>query len=143
MRACLCPLHVHLTTMAEFNSPVDSSFVLVGTDQSQVLPLSRPPTVISDTTFPSSISTPTSPIDSNVSSVGTLEVPIRPCSSLSLHLTARIHFSQYTTPRLIRPMLWDRFHPTPTIGPGIRPVVYARTADILSTRMAACATFVG
>ncbi len=75
---------VHLTTMAEFNSPVDSSFVLVGTDQSQVLPLSRPPTVISDTTFPSSISTPTSPIDSNVSSVGTLEVPIRPCSSLSL-----------------------------------------------------------
>lgn len=59
--------------MAEFTSPVDSSFVLVGTDQSQVLPLSRPPTVTSDTTFPSSISTPTSPIDSNVSSVGTLE----------------------------------------------------------------------
>ena len=73
VRACLCPLIC--TTMAEFNSPVDSSFVLVGTDQSQVLPLSRPPTVTSDTTFPSSISTPTSPIDSNVSSVGTLEVP--------------------------------------------------------------------
>jgi hypothetical protein len=77
LRACLCPLHTfHITTMAEFTSPVDSSFVLVGTDQSQVLPLSRPPTVTSDTTFPSSISTPTSPIDSNVSSLGTLEVLI-------------------------------------------------------------------
>ena len=60
--------------MAESNSFIDSSFVLIGTDQSQALPPSRPPTVTSDTTFPSSISTPTSPLDSNVSFVGTLEV---------------------------------------------------------------------
>jgi len=42
---------VHLTTMAEFTSPVDSSYILMGTDQVQVLPLSRPPTVTSDTRF--------------------------------------------------------------------------------------------
>jgi hypothetical protein len=127
--------------MAEFNSPVDSSFVFVGTDQSQVLPLSRPPTVTSDTTFPSSISTPTSPIDSNVSSVGTLEVPNH--SFLPLHLTTRVHFSQYTILRLIRPMSWDLFHPMHTIGPVIRLVEYSHTAGISSTRMAAFATFVG
>ncbi|KAN0133059.1 glycoside hydrolase [Lactarius tabidus] len=55
------------------NSSIDSSFIFVGTEQSQLLPPSRPPTVTSDATFPSSISTPTSPIDSNSSSVGTLE----------------------------------------------------------------------
>jgi hypothetical protein len=59
--------------MSESNSSIDSSFIFVGTEQSQVLPPSRPPTVTSDATFPSSISTPTSPIDSNSSSVGTLE----------------------------------------------------------------------
>ncbi|KAH9985691.1 glycoside hydrolase family 5 protein [Russula vinacea] len=64
--------HSDLYTMSEFSSSVDSSFVLVGTDQSQVFPPFRPPTVTSDATFPSSISTPTSPIDSNAS-VGTLE----------------------------------------------------------------------
>ncbi|KAH8977678.1 glycoside hydrolase superfamily [Lactarius akahatsu] len=58
---------------------IDSSFVLVGTEQSQVLP-SRPPTATSDGTFPSSISTPTSPIDSNASSVGTLEPVNHPSS---------------------------------------------------------------
>jgi len=62
---------------------------------------------------------------------------------ISLHLTARIHFSQCTILRLIRPMLWDLFHPTATIGPGIRLVEYARTAGISSMHMAACATFVG
>ena len=61
-------------TMTESNSSIDSSFIFVGTEQSQVLPPSRPPTVTSDATFPSSISTPTSPIDSNASCVGTLEV---------------------------------------------------------------------
>ncbi|KAH9988245.1 glycoside hydrolase superfamily [Russula compacta] len=55
------------------SSSFDSSFVLIGTEQSQVLPPSRPPTVTSDVTFPSSISTPTSPMDSNMSSVDTLE----------------------------------------------------------------------
>lgn len=60
--------------MTESSSFIDSSFVLIGTEQSQTLPPSRPPTVTSDTTFPSSISTPTSPIDSNVSFVGNLEV---------------------------------------------------------------------
>jgi hypothetical protein len=64
----------YLTTMAESTSSIDSSFVLIGTEQSQPLLPSRPPTVTSDTTFPSSISTPTSPLDSNVSFVGTLEV---------------------------------------------------------------------
>jgi len=60
--------------MTESSSFIDSSFVLIGTEQSQALQPSRPPTVTSDTTFPSSISTPTSPIDSNVSCVGNLEV---------------------------------------------------------------------
>lgn len=60
--------------MTESSSFIDSSFVLIGTEQSQALPPSRPPTATSDTTFPSSISTPTSPIDSNVSFVGNLEV---------------------------------------------------------------------
>jgi hypothetical protein len=65
----------YLNKMAEPSSTIDSSFVLIGAaEQSQVLPPSRPSTVTSDATFPSSISTPTSPIDSNVSSVGTLEV---------------------------------------------------------------------
>ncbi len=49
MRACLSLAHVHLTTMAEFNSPLDSSFILMGTDQ--ILPLSRPLSVTSDTRF--------------------------------------------------------------------------------------------
>jgi hypothetical protein len=48
---------------------ISSSFIFVGTEQSHILPPSRP-TVTSDTTFLSSISTPTSPIDS----VGTLKV---------------------------------------------------------------------
>jgi hypothetical protein len=61
--------------MADPGSKIDSSFVLLpSTEQSQGLPPSRPPTATSDATFPSSISTPTSPMDSNVSSVGTLEV---------------------------------------------------------------------
>ncbi|KAI0260076.1 cytoplasmic protein [Gloeopeniophorella convolvens] len=54
--------------MAEPHSPLDSSFILVGSEQSQVLPPSRPLTATSEATFPSSISTPTSPLDSNVCS---------------------------------------------------------------------------
>ena len=100
--------------MSEFSSSVDSSFVLVGTDQSQVFPPFRPPTVTSDATLPSSISTLTSPIDSNMSSVGALEVPNAP---LPLRLIAHIHFSQYITFRPTLSMWWDLLHPIPTIGP--------------------------
>jgi hypothetical protein len=91
--------------------------------------------------------------------------PFRPVSQPRLHLStlmpplARLRFlifpvspplpdsphtfSQYTTLRPITPMLWDQPHPMPTIGPVIRLVEYARTADISSTRMAVYATFVG
>jgi hypothetical protein len=71
------------------NSSIDSSFIFVGTEQSQLLPPSRPPTVTSDATFPSSISTPTSPIDSNSSSVGTLEVRHH-ATSLFTHVRATL-----------------------------------------------------
>jgi hypothetical protein len=69
----------------EPSSSVNSSFVLVGMDQSQVPPLLRPPTVPSDATFPFNILAPTSPIEYRLylSSVGTLLVPNYPCLSLS------------------------------------------------------------
>ena len=62
-------------TMSESNSSINSSLIFIA-EQSQVLSPSslRPPTVTSDATFPSSISTPFSPIYSNSSSVGTLKV---------------------------------------------------------------------
>jgi len=115
-----------LNIMAESSSSIDSSFVLIGTEQSQVLPPSRPPTVTSDTTFPSSISTPTSPLDSNVSFVGTLEVVNHSSLSIPLRLTAHI-FSASTPPfcrlcvcrgidPVLRPRLvprYDRWHSYP------------------------------
>ena len=115
-----------LNIMAESSSSIDSSFVLIGTEQSQVLPPSRPPTVTSDATFPSSISTPTSPLDSNVSFVGTLEVVNHSSLSIPLRLTAHI-FSASTPPfcrlcvcrgfdPILRPRLvprYDRWHSYP------------------------------
>ena len=59
LRRCHSDLH----TMSEFSSSVDSSFVLVGTDQSQVSPLFRQPIVTSSGSTPSSpsASSPVSP----------------------------------------------------------------------------------
>jgi hypothetical protein len=79
-------------------------------------------------------------MDSNVSSVGTLEVLNPSYISLS---PSQPTFSQYTTLLATLPMLWDPFRPTPTIGPGIRLGEYARTAGISLTRMDECAIFVG
>ena len=36
---------IFLDTMSEFNSSIDSSFVFIGEEQSNVLPPSRPPTL--------------------------------------------------------------------------------------------------
>ena len=87
-----------LHTMSESNSSIDSSFIFVGAEQSQVLPPSRPPTVTSDATFPSSISTPTSPIDSNSSSVGTLEVRGRATFSFHSRLEPTSNFQPTNHP---------------------------------------------
>jgi hypothetical protein len=63
-----------LNTMAESTASPDTSSVLAGTDQSQGFPLQWPPTgVSSEAIFPSSISIPTSPIDSNAPFNGILE----------------------------------------------------------------------
>ena len=70
---------------------------------------------------------PTSPIDSNMSSIGTLEFLFLP---VCLHLTVH-HASED-----------DLFDLMAIIGP-IRREKYSRTAGISSTRMAAFATFVG
>ena len=111
-------------TMTESNSSIDSSFIFVGAEQSQVLPPSRPLTVTSNATFPSSISTPTSPIDSNSSSVGTLEVRdqchfafhshLEPTLSqpITLPLTLRIRRLQLVIrPRLVSWYDWQKTHP--------------------------------
>ena len=124
--------------MSESNSSIDSSFIFVGAEQSQVLPPSRPPTVTSDATFPSSISTPTSPIDSNSSSVGTLEV--RDQCHFAFHSRLEPTLSQpITLPPTLRISLAPARH-TPTTGLVVRLAEYAPREGISSTGMAACVT---
>ena len=123
-------------TMTESNSSIDSSFIFVGAEQSQVMPPSRPPTVTSDATFSSSMSTPTSPIDSNSSSGGTLEV--RDQCHFTFHSRLEPTLSQPITLLPTLRIALAPAHHTPTIGLVVRLAEDAPRAGILSTGMAAC-----
>jgi hypothetical protein len=102
---------------------------LSGYESISRLPLHRPPTGSSDTTFPSNLSTTTSH--------NRLKCVLRwhhrgSWSFLSIFLCLPVlHRSADPT------YVVDQFHPMRTIGPQIRLVAYARTADNSSTHMAA------
>ena len=125
--------------MSESNSFIDSSFIFV-TELSQVLPpLSlRPLTVTSDAKFPSSISTLSSPIDSNSSSLGTLKVCDHATFTFHSYLEPNLHCPITLLPAL--PISSAPARPTSTTGL-VQLAEYALRAGISSTGMAAFVTY--
>lgn len=123
-RACFCPLHFNPSLFLNLR------FFLCSRRHGSFSSSSASPRIYHNLRRNISVQyldpllTLTSPIDSSVSSIGTLEVPDYP----RLRLTAHMHFSQYTTPQQTPPMLLDQFYLLPMIGPRSRVVKNARTA---------------
>ena len=131
--------------MSESNSFVDSSFIFV-TELSQVLPpLSlRPLTVTSDAKFPSSISTLSSPIDSNSSSLGTLKVCDHATFTFHPYLEPNLQPPTSNLPITLLaalPISSAPARPTSTTGLVVQLAEYALRASISSTGMAAFVTY--